>query len=188
MLIENGCNVNVKNLCGFTPLNNSAYHNNSLVSRLLIEGGCDVDTRDFFGCCTPLLRSVDDKNIDLIRLLLERGCDVNAVDLAGWSALHLACYMNNVEISRLLIEKGCDITLRNRDNKTPFELAAGNRIALMYEKHQTWCRRREFALLLAENGYVNVSASNSSPPLPIPKKYENLLSNEEILSIFTSYL
>ncbi len=61
----------------------------------------------------------------IIRLLLEYSnqLELSCLDKWGNSPLHLACEDGNVEVARLLVEAKADTSMKNKEEKTPIELA-----------------------------------------------------------------
>jgi hypothetical protein len=91
--------------------------------RKLLEKGANVNAKDIYGW-TPLHAAASSGHVDVVTLLIEKGADVNAKEIFyGWTPLHWAIINGYVDVARLLIEKGADPNLRNRDGKTPIDLA-----------------------------------------------------------------
>ena len=92
------------------------------------EYGDDYE-EDAFENEDPLHAAVRDKSIDEMRRLLTSGVvSVTAKDLAGESALHLACYDGYADGTRLLLEHGA-VLLPNSDGASPFHVAASSQFA-----------------------------------------------------------
>ena len=54
---------------------------------------------------------------------IEQGADVNAQSSCGETALHLAVWSGSVPIIKKLIAYGADVNIKNKDGKTPMDLA-----------------------------------------------------------------
>lgn len=48
---------------------------------------------------------------------------VNARDAYGCTPLHLACEEDRQEIVKFLVENGADLEIKNKEEKTPIDLA-----------------------------------------------------------------
>ena len=55
----------------------------------------------------------------LIKELLLEGVDPNSVDMAGQTALHIACLYNHIDIVRELLSYGVDINIKDKMGRTP---------------------------------------------------------------------
>ena len=75
------------------------------VTRLLLEHGADVNTRNNTGA-TPLHIAVDNRLIEVVRMLLEHGANVGATNNYGATAFQVASRNGNDEIMELLSKHG----------------------------------------------------------------------------------
>jgi len=55
--------------------------------------------------------------------LLKRGAKVNAKNKSGWTALHFSAFKSDMDMVQLLAENGGDTTSRDKDGRTPIDLA-----------------------------------------------------------------
>ncbi|MCC6003801.1 MAG: ankyrin repeat domain-containing protein [Thermofilum sp.] len=136
LLLEHGAEVNARNKYGETPLHRAAAYGRADAARLLLEHGADVNARDEYGW-TPLHVAALQGRADVARLLLEHGADVNVrttgaivfvedftkSTYSGVTPLHLAAYGGHAEIARLLLERGADPSIRDKDGRTPLDVA-----------------------------------------------------------------
>jgi ankyrin repeat protein len=110
------------------PSNNSEALSNAVesnqVSRAqeLIEGACDVNTRDKGGS-TPLIRSALHGYDELLALLLHSGADVNLSDKLGKTALHYAAQEQHEDTVRRLLEAGADVNSQDFHGNSPLSNA-----------------------------------------------------------------
>lgn len=82
-----------------------AAANNSLDEiKILIAGGCDVDSRDSGGR-TPLMAAIEKNHIEAVNFLISRGADLNARDKIGWSPMLYAVTNDRFDTAAYLIEK-----------------------------------------------------------------------------------
>ncbi len=128
LLLQHGADVNA---CytppqfmfnGMTPLHYAADNGYEQVCQLLLQHGARVNA------CnknqeTPLHLAARNGHYGLAQRLLQHGADVNAVDTNGDSVLIRALRRHDEAMVRLLLEKGANPNLRNRENKSPLELA-----------------------------------------------------------------
>ncbi|WP_051699242.1 ankyrin repeat domain-containing protein [Erythrobacter longus] len=84
-LIGKGCNPNVRDNKGVTPLQIAVRLNYVEGVEELIKGGAQVDIADSQGE-TPLMTAVHQRNVALVRQLLEDGADPDVNDNTGRSA------------------------------------------------------------------------------------------------------
>ena len=71
----------------------------------------------------PLHNAASYGHVDITRLLIDAGCDLNAQDAYLFTPLHEACLKRKYAICRLLVRSGANVSLKNRDGRSPLELA-----------------------------------------------------------------
>jgi Ankyrin repeats (3 copies) len=66
---------------------------------------------------------------EMLSLFLARGVDINARSRLAhdWTALHLAASGGEVAVAELLLKHGARVDVRDRDGKTPLDVARGAR-------------------------------------------------------------
>ena len=129
LIVERFQNVNAR---GFdedeTPLTVASRRGYSKVSRVLLEHGADMETRDRHNY-NPLDRASEKGHMDVIRVLLERHADVNSSDeLDCVTALHLASSYGDAAIVRMLLVNGADVNAREIDKETPLHRAINHEV------------------------------------------------------------
>lgn len=77
--------------------------------RTLLDGGCDVDSRDRYGQ-TGLMLAAAYGHADAVRLLIQRGADLNSRAKWNLTALMLAIIRGHIGTARLLIDAGADLS------------------------------------------------------------------------------
>ena len=115
---------------GATPLMRAAKSIDVAAMRLLLENGADPNlmTKSF---ATPLMfvagaggnRNEADA-LEAFSLCLKFGADINAFNNTGQTALHIAVERSD-RIVRFLVEQGAEMDLKDRDGRTPLDIAMG---------------------------------------------------------------
>ncbi|MGE0206797.1 MAG: ankyrin repeat domain-containing protein [Candidatus Babeliales bacterium] len=93
-LVQAGAKVNIVSNSGYTPLHTALHE-------FVFKRG----------------------NLSIVQYLLSKGADVNGGITRGTTPLHLAVYSKNKELCKLLCKAGADITIKDEENRTPFDLA-----------------------------------------------------------------
>ncbi|MGR3302530.1 MAG: ankyrin repeat domain-containing protein [Candidatus Scalindua sp.] len=99
ILIENGANIETKNINKYTPLQMAAKQGKTDIVEILIEKGADLDAVEHID--TALTMALEKGNYDIAKLLINKGAEVN---IYNGRALNLAD--NNTEIKELLVKNG----------------------------------------------------------------------------------
>ena len=101
------------------------------VLRLLLRRGADASAADDAGW-TPLMLAVRSSRQAAVEALLEAGADPAAQNQQGATALHLAAVNGKTAICGCLAQKaGAALGVRNKDGKTPAELAKTPEVAAL---------------------------------------------------------
>ncbi|MBY0412791.1 MAG: ankyrin repeat domain-containing protein [Bdellovibrionales bacterium] len=87
----------------------------------LISKGGNVNQFDKFNSRTPLMATVQSPKTT--QYLLDNGADPKIKNSEGNTALHIAVYYGYLETAELLIKKGVDLNSRDKDGKTPSQIA-----------------------------------------------------------------
>jgi len=138
-------NINVAP--GATPLYRAVRAVDLAAVQLLVSGGANPSTPIKDGS-TPLMAAAGlgaprggdeevteagDRNdpIDVMKLLLGKGADVNAANDAGMTALHYAAARGSDRIVEFLASQGARFDAKNKQGRTPSDLARGKTAALI---------------------------------------------------------
>lgn len=131
VLLENGAELEARDVEGATPLIRAAEFGNLDVARVLLSRGADVDARDKFGR-TALISaacecaSIDmPATIDVLKLLVSKKANVNAVDKDGETALMAAAEAGETENVRFLVDSGAQVNATDHRGNSALMLAAG---------------------------------------------------------------
>ncbi len=124
--------IDAINTEGYTPLHMAVRRpDNEKAIGFLLQQGADVNITDPKGR-NALLVSIGSNQIGYIALLVSHGNDVNSQDNDGNTALHYP--LSNVlrdkrylpystEIVKILLKEGADPHIRNKEEKSPMDLA-----------------------------------------------------------------
>jgi ankyrin repeat protein len=74
--------------------------------------------------------------VDVMKLLVEKGADVNAVNNLGMTPMHYAVQRGVDRIIEYLASKGARFDIKNKQGRTPAELARGRTAALVKQLSQ----------------------------------------------------
>ncbi|KAF9574930.1 hypothetical protein EC968_004931 [Mortierella alpina] len=132
-LVASGCNPEIDNYAGWTPLLKWTLHDNTaIVKRLLDTGGVDVLMTDSRGY-TPLHMVCLRGNLEMARMLQTlTPTDIqSAVD--GSTPLHLACQSGSVDVVEFLLEAGANPELRDWANESPADMTNDSTILEMLD-------------------------------------------------------
>lgn len=123
-LLSLGSSVNSKNHEGHSALQYAASKGWLNIVKMLIANCADVNITDKRGA-TPLHRAASRGNIDVLKELLACGnqITVDCKDAYGNTPLHLCCEEGRTEEAGLLVQQGACLTIKNREEKTPLDLA-----------------------------------------------------------------
>jgi ankyrin repeat protein len=189
-LLDNGEDVNRRNVPGCTPLLAALHEQRFELARMLIERGADlsgVSNVDW----TPLRYAMFFKQLDLIDFIIQKGGDPNIPAGGDWRPLHIAVYEKDVPMARLFLEKGADpnalpydkwapifTAIKNNDLEMVKELIA-HKADLQLEGFSSW-RPLHFALfskapdiadtLIEAGADVNMRASTGWCPIHFAAK------------------
>lgn len=131
VLLTHGADVNAQNSNGDTPLYEAACKQKEVV-KFLLAHNADVNIKRHSGE-TPLFEAVICGDKEIVTMLLARNAEVN---LRGrWyhgrtllqNAVTFARDADGVEIVRMLLAKGTDVSAKDKDGKTPLQLAESSK-------------------------------------------------------------
>jgi ankyrin repeat protein len=118
---------------GTTPLMRAAKTVDLRVMKLLLEGGADatITQRDYSTAAMIVAAggrggSVPEATvIEALKLCFDHGIDVDAFNGNGQTVLHAAVQRGANGIIRFLAERGAKLDMKNRQGRTPLDLATG---------------------------------------------------------------
>ena len=135
LLISLGCDVNLSNCYGNTPLHEAAHLGYVELAALLLQHGADRKVANHKGS-TPLhfmcycelptdpekAAVMSQKSIALVKMLVEAGAEVNALDSQGISPLLACCVSGRMDIITVLIALGADPKLTDNKGRTAYDI------------------------------------------------------------------
>ncbi|WP_410542233.1 FxSxx-COOH system tetratricopeptide repeat protein [Wolbachia endosymbiont of Tetranychus urticae] len=133
-LVQNGSDINAQDANGTMPLCHAAYSGHVNIVDFLLEKGADI-TKTSNNGNTPLHIASNKGNTKAVKILLAHvknkysdklGQFINTQTTAGeTSALHIA---SNIEVTRSLLQYGAVYNIKNKEGKTPLDLAKNDDI------------------------------------------------------------
>ena len=178
-LIRAGADVNGKNNSEQTALHFASSRGHSNVVKTLIEAGANIHEEEEWGV-TPLMFAAYCSGANIVVELIRAGADVNVLSsrvwlsvAAGSTALHFAAEQNNIECGVLLVEAGAHTRTRNKDSKSPLEIASHD-FQQVIQQAQSFSTKRIVAVIgNAEHGKSTLIAALQAEGNSLLKKLTN---------------
>jgi len=127
LLIEKGADIRAQNKAGHRPIH---YALNASVVQELINRGADVNATAKNGD-TPLHRASDPQ---VVNALVRAGSKINSANNKGWTPLHHHAWWGNSGPVIALLHNRADTTLRDKDDKTPAQVARRKNIQALFRR------------------------------------------------------
>ncbi|KKA28844.1 hypothetical protein TD95_000248 [Thielaviopsis punctulata] len=105
MLVKAGINLNWQDKTGETALHIASRYGNVECTRVLLDGGADIDAVEATYSWTPLHVAAVDGKMDSVKILVERGAKLELVDSSGWTAKEHAAFRGHMAVAEFLREK-----------------------------------------------------------------------------------
>jgi uncharacterized protein len=123
---------------GTTPLMRAAKNGDAAALRLLLDHGAEVDARQKNGTTALMFAAglgfgtgtfandyaTEGELLESVKVLMAAGADVNAVNEAGETPLHFGAHASD-DIVRFLAESGAKLDVKDKQGRTPVEMALG---------------------------------------------------------------
>ena len=180
-----GADTNVQDHKGLTPLMRAADRGSHEIVCELIRAGASVNVQDKEGL-TPLMGAAEEGSDEIVCELIRAGASVNVVTsqwcglAAGSTALHFAAKYNRIKCGVILVEAGADITARNKDSKSPLDLASDCNFQQTIRQAQSFSTKRIVAVIgNAEHGKSTLIAALQVEGKSIFKRFINRFTQVE---------
>ena len=179
-LIRAGAEVNAKDNIKQTALHLASSCGHSSVVTTLIEAGANLNEHDLAGM-TPLMRAADSGRHQVVGELIRGGANVSVVSSPKWwwsgaagsTALHFAAKNKEIQCGVLLVEAGADMRTRDKDSKSPLDLASRN-FRQAIQQAQSFSTKRIVAVIgNAEHGKSTLIAALQAEGNSLLKKLTN---------------
>ena len=122
LLIENGANIEAKNIRNETALYIASFRGFINVVKILVEKyKADINNPDCDGD-TPLSVACYENQVEIISYLLRNGANVNVHGVRLDTPLHVAVSNCDLNVVKELVDFGAKIDIRNKDNETPLHI------------------------------------------------------------------
>ena len=177
-LIRAGADVNGKDNYKQTALHCASSSGHSSVIKTLAEAGANLNVLDEDGV-TPLMEAAYYSHANVVVELIRAGADVSVVSSEWWpvaagsTALHFAAKENNIECGVLLVEAGADMRTRNKNSKSPLDLAS-SRFRRTIQQAQSFSTKRIVAVIgNGEHGKSTLIAALQAEANSLLKQFTN---------------
>ena len=182
-LIRAGADVNGKDNIKQTALHKASSRGHSSVIKTLAEAGANLNVQDEDGV-TPLMGAAYWGCANVVVELIRAGADVSIVSshkcyiylqsvAAGSTALHFAATRNSIECGVLLVEAGADTRTKNKDSKSPLDLASHD-FRQAIQQAQSFCTKRIVAVIgYGEHGKSTLIAALQAEGNSLLKRFTN---------------
>ena len=160
-------------------LRRACQEGNVTVVRQLCEAGAGYDMQDEAGA-TPLMLGAIMGHSHVLLELIRAGATVTAITsrelwsvAAGSTALHFAAAHDNIECGVLLVEAGADMRTRNKNSKSPLDLAS-SRFRRTIQQAQSFSTKRIVAVIgNREHGKSTLIAALQAEGNSLLKQFAN---------------
>ena len=126
LLIDEGADVNVNYLDGYTSLQDAlSKRGNDEIVELLVEKGANVNVQSDRYWSPLMLALWEHFSEHIIELLIAKGADVNA-NAVRFPILNIAAIWPSEKIAKLMLAKGADLNAAKQGNTTPLMHAAAS--------------------------------------------------------------
>ena len=183
-LIKEGAHVNVKDNYQLTALYWASRWGHCSVVKTLCAAGADTNVPDHWGL-TPLMGAASKGSDEVVCELIRAGASVNVAASSKWygglaagsTALHFAAEYNSIKCGVLLMEAGANMIVRNKDSKSPLDLASDN-FQQTVRQAQSFSTKRIVAVIgNAEHGKSTLIAALQAEGKGRLKKFINRFTN-----------
>ncbi|EAX86968.1 hypothetical protein TVAG_471120 [Trichomonas vaginalis G3] len=126
LLIECGCDKEMRDYCGHTPLIKASKNGRLEIVKYLVSVGANKEAKDIDGF-TPLIWASENGKLDVVQYLISVGANIEAEDHYGKTALIRASWYNKLDVVKYLISVGANKEAKdNLDKYTPLIYPSAN--------------------------------------------------------------
>lgn len=118
-LIDNGYDINKKDIHGYTPLSIAVFIYDKKKAEILLRLGANPNICDNYGN-TPL-HLISLYVSEISNLLIKKGAYVDYQNNNGNTPLHRALESSNINLIRLLLSNGARLNIKNNEGITPLK-------------------------------------------------------------------
>jgi len=119
LLLSEGCDKNVQNKEGDTPLHTASYNGYTNIVKLLADS-TNINNKNSGGG-TPLHVAVEEDKKEVVEVLLAARADLDSQDEDGDTPLHVAVAKEREELVKRLIDAKSNVDIKNNQGKTGLE-------------------------------------------------------------------
>ncbi|XP_054287681.1 uncharacterized protein LOC129003414 [Macrosteles quadrilineatus] len=133
LLLDKGCEIDLKNSCGYTQLQIAVERGCQSITNLLISKGADISVK-CSGSKSLLHIAVSNRSEKIVEKLIQNGADIDCKDDSGRTVLHYAAADHHILFSaktiiNLILMSGSYVMMKDSRGLTPVDLAL-NRCAI----------------------------------------------------------
>jgi len=139
-LLSGSADPNQRDEVGRSPILIAAIVGSAGTTRLLLEAGADVESRDPSVGATAIMQAASTGHLEILKALLGAGGDVEAQDTLGGTALIWAAEQRQIEAVALLLGAGADPNVRTRDGRTALSQGCWVVVETRTEGSERWTR------------------------------------------------
>jgi len=122
-LLDKKENINAKSYLGQTPVYLAVARKRFNVVKYLVEKGANLNIGGKGGRFFPLHRAIRETDFKMIKLLVKGDAHLDVKDNRGSSVLLIAVGTGQLSIVNYFISLGADPTIKNKNGKTPRDIA-----------------------------------------------------------------
>lgn len=185
LFLKAGIEYKGKNIYQETILFVAACSNNTALTEILIESGCDMN--ETTRLWAPLHAAAARNHEQTLETLIKHGCDVNIKDKDGLNALAHCIRNENMKSIRLLIKCGCkiDMNMINSNESLRTQLIKYPQIEQIFNKELTTVKSLKEISRLYVRKCLDQRLLAKVVHLPIPQTLRDYVSMIEIFGSST---
>lgn len=126
LFVRSRFNIQILDEDGNPPLMVALKKGYSVIAKILLDAGADVNARDKLGL-TPLLVACGKSSEGykaIAELLIKKGAFINVRDTLGFTPFLLSLSGGTTEIAKLLVERGADVSACTKKGEAALNLAS----------------------------------------------------------------